>query len=175
MKVLLDTHVLIWSQEDPANLGRRMRRLLVDPASELLISAASTLELARLARTRPVMMQLHINVDRAAHSHLLPFGPLAMFAPAPPTMATRDAAERKDAAARAALTERVLAAATPSDEGDAQRAVLWHDATRISTYCSLGRDAAAEQAFAGTRSLFPVTAAPAHSARACETFAPAAR
>lgn len=49
MKVLLDTHVWIWSQEQPDELGEKTRRLLVDSSTEILVSAISTLEIARMA------------------------------------------------------------------------------------------------------------------------------
>jgi PIN domain nuclease of toxin-antitoxin system len=48
VKYLLDTHVWIWSQEDPARLGATTRRLLLDSAQEHFISAISTFEIARL-------------------------------------------------------------------------------------------------------------------------------
>ncbi len=48
MKYLLDTHVWIWSQEDPNRLGARTRRLLLDSAQQHFVSAISTLEIARL-------------------------------------------------------------------------------------------------------------------------------
>ena len=62
MKLLLDTHVVIWSQEVPANLGRKTRRLLVDPANELLISAASTLEIARLVANGQIVMKVGLDI-----------------------------------------------------------------------------------------------------------------
>ena len=62
MRVLLDTHVLIWSQEAPANLGRKMRRLLVDPANELLVSAASTLEISRLVAMGHVLTKVELDI-----------------------------------------------------------------------------------------------------------------
>lgn len=48
MKYLLDTHVWIWSQEDPSRLGAATRRLLLDSEHQHFISAISTLEIARL-------------------------------------------------------------------------------------------------------------------------------
>lgn len=47
--VLLDTHILVWSQEQPARLGKKTQRLLLDPSHSLLVSAISALEIARLA------------------------------------------------------------------------------------------------------------------------------
>ncbi len=48
MSLLLDTHVWIWSQEAPRELGSRARELLVDPQQALYVSPISTLEIARL-------------------------------------------------------------------------------------------------------------------------------
>jgi PIN domain nuclease of toxin-antitoxin system len=48
VKYLLDTHVWIWSQEDPKRLGGNSRRLLLDSAQEHFVSAISALEIARL-------------------------------------------------------------------------------------------------------------------------------
>ena len=48
MKYLLDTHVWVWSQEDPRRLGENARRLLLDSEHEHFVSAISTLEIARL-------------------------------------------------------------------------------------------------------------------------------
>ena len=48
MKYLLDTHVWIWSQEDPDRLGNKTRRELANLGNERAISPISTLEIARL-------------------------------------------------------------------------------------------------------------------------------
>ena len=44
MKVLLDTHVLLWAAGQPALLSQEARDLLDDPANELLFSAANLWE-----------------------------------------------------------------------------------------------------------------------------------
>lgn len=49
MSLLLDTHVWIWSQETPEELGERTRELLIDSGQALYLSPVSTLEIARLA------------------------------------------------------------------------------------------------------------------------------
>ncbi|HKL22759.1 MAG TPA: type II toxin-antitoxin system VapC family toxin [Tichowtungia sp.] len=48
MKLLLDTHVWIWSQEVPERLGPTATEFLTDLGNDLLISPISTLEIARL-------------------------------------------------------------------------------------------------------------------------------
>ena len=49
MRLLLDTHVWIWSQEAVDRLGTETTRALVDPETSLFVSTVSTLEIARLA------------------------------------------------------------------------------------------------------------------------------
>jgi PIN domain nuclease of toxin-antitoxin system len=46
MKILLDTHLLLWAAGEPRRLSRQTRALLDDPAHELLFSAASLWEVA---------------------------------------------------------------------------------------------------------------------------------
>ncbi len=48
MRVLLDTHVWIWTQEQPERLGPRTRRFLVGEGHENWVCPISTLEIARL-------------------------------------------------------------------------------------------------------------------------------
>ena len=48
MSYLLDTHIWIWSQENPEELGQKSRRELADIARDRFVSAISTLEIARL-------------------------------------------------------------------------------------------------------------------------------
>lgn len=50
MKILLDTHVWIWSQECPDELGAQALMYLKDQQNSLFISTVSTLEIARLAQ-----------------------------------------------------------------------------------------------------------------------------
>ena len=53
MKLLLDTHLLIWAMGEPARLGPALRELLEDPRHTLCFSVASLWELvikASLAR-----------------------------------------------------------------------------------------------------------------------------
>ena len=49
MRVLLDTHVWIWSQESPERLGEVARDAVGDERNELFVSPVSALEIARLA------------------------------------------------------------------------------------------------------------------------------
>lgn len=46
MKLLLDTHLLLWAAGDPDRLSHAARALIEDPANELIFSAASLWEIA---------------------------------------------------------------------------------------------------------------------------------
>ena len=48
MKLLLDTHVLVWAESLDQRLGPETRALLLDPSHTLLVSPITTLELSRL-------------------------------------------------------------------------------------------------------------------------------
>ena len=46
MRVLLDTHVFLWWNEDSPKLSKRALRILADPANSLVLSVASAWEIA---------------------------------------------------------------------------------------------------------------------------------
>lgn len=46
MKLLLDTHLLLWTASAPERLGRRARKLIEDDDNEPMFSAASLWEIA---------------------------------------------------------------------------------------------------------------------------------
>jgi PIN domain nuclease of toxin-antitoxin system len=46
MKLLLDTHLLLWAAGEPGRLPAAARALIRDPANELIFSAASLWEIA---------------------------------------------------------------------------------------------------------------------------------
>lgn len=46
MKLLLDTHLLLWAAGEPTRLSRKARGLLADPENELLFSVASLWEIS---------------------------------------------------------------------------------------------------------------------------------
>jgi PIN domain nuclease of toxin-antitoxin system len=52
MRLLLDTHVLLWALGDPTRLDQATRNLLEDTANEVLFSAASIWEIAIKAGLR---------------------------------------------------------------------------------------------------------------------------
>ena len=49
VKVLLDTHIWLWSHIEPDRLGKRLARTLEDPATELWLSPISVWEFLVLA------------------------------------------------------------------------------------------------------------------------------
>jgi PIN domain nuclease of toxin-antitoxin system len=54
MRLLLDTHVLLWALGAPQRLSAVTRKLIEDPANEVLFSAASIWEIAiKASRGRP--------------------------------------------------------------------------------------------------------------------------
>lgn len=63
MKVLLDTHVLLWAVGAPQRLSRRARELIMDESTELEVSAASAWEVAtkhrlgKLPQAEPLLAQ----------------------------------------------------------------------------------------------------------------------
>ena len=48
MRILLDTHVWLWSQEAQEQFGPEARSMILDENNELFISSISSLEIARL-------------------------------------------------------------------------------------------------------------------------------
>lgn len=62
MSYLLDTHVWIWTQEQPETIGAKTRALLETTSDDLCVSAVSSLEIARLVSGR--LLELQGNLDR---------------------------------------------------------------------------------------------------------------
>ena len=57
MRLLLDTHIWLWSLLDPSRLGRRTAAALDDPGNELWLSPISIWETLMLAERRRVVLQ----------------------------------------------------------------------------------------------------------------------
>lgn len=57
MKLLLDTHVWVWSQESPERLGPKTTSLVQSPSNIILVSTISTLELAQLLYKSRISMR----------------------------------------------------------------------------------------------------------------------
>ena len=56
MKLLLDTHIWLWSTLEPQRLARRVEKALADPTNELWISPVSVAELIVLVRKRSLKL-----------------------------------------------------------------------------------------------------------------------
>ena len=54
MKLLLDTHIWLWSKSDPSRLGRRAAEALSTSANELWLSPVSIWEVLTLAQKRRI-------------------------------------------------------------------------------------------------------------------------
>ena len=65
MKLLLDTHIWLWSLANPGRLSRHVRNSLLDPANELWLSPVSTWE-ALLLHSRG-RIRLHENLREWLH------------------------------------------------------------------------------------------------------------
>jgi PIN domain nuclease of toxin-antitoxin system len=57
MRLLLDTHVWIWSAQQTSELGPQTQQLLEDGRNELFVSPISTLEIARLCLIGRISLQ----------------------------------------------------------------------------------------------------------------------
>jgi PIN domain nuclease of toxin-antitoxin system len=55
MRLLLDTHIWLWSRMQPERLGRRLARILEDPAHELWLSPLSLWEAQLLAEKGKIL------------------------------------------------------------------------------------------------------------------------
>ena len=77
MRLLLDTHVLLWAWRDPARLSTTARELIEDASVELLVSASSAWEIATKHRlgtlpdAAPIVLSYERNLDQLG-AHELP-------------------------------------------------------------------------------------------------------
>ena len=58
MKLLLDTHVWIWSHLAPSELGNRAKRALLDPSNELWLSPISVWEFLVLVEKKRIQLKM---------------------------------------------------------------------------------------------------------------------
>lgn len=71
MKLLLDTHIWLWSLQNPASLGKRVRQELRNPSNELWLSPISTWEALTLNAKGKI--QLPKNLDEWVSLAIAPF------------------------------------------------------------------------------------------------------
>lgn len=67
MKLLLDTHALLWWLDDSVRLGRKARRLIADPETEVLVSTVSFWEIVVKVRVGKLQAELG-DIIRASES-----------------------------------------------------------------------------------------------------------
>lgn len=73
MRLLLDTHVLIWWLDDDERLGPQSRELIAEPANDVHVSVASLWEIAlkiRIGKLRADMTAIERRVGREAFVRL---------------------------------------------------------------------------------------------------------
>lgn len=67
MRVLLDTHTLLWWLDGDRRLSRKARAAIEDPSTTVLVSAASAWEITTKARIGKLPGALEVAADVAAH------------------------------------------------------------------------------------------------------------
>jgi PIN domain nuclease of toxin-antitoxin system len=118
MRLLLDTHVLLWAVLEPHKLSPQLRETLEDSRHELLVSAASAWEIAtkwrlgKLPHAASVVHNYHQAIHGLAATELAISGEAALRAGLWP-VDHRDPFDRI-LAAQAALQELVLATTDPA-------------------------------------------------------------
>lgn len=136
--------------------GARAEALHHHPELAELIEAplragvASPIEqLDALVRRRPVMVELHPNVDPALAERLVPTGSFAAYMPRAPArlLAAAEHRERR----RAAILESRMHSGSPADAARANLALLWREYLLAEHYCRRGRREAAALALARAR------------------------
>jgi PIN domain nuclease of toxin-antitoxin system len=76
VRLLLDTHALIWALLGSGELTDRVRRMLGDPSNEIYVSAASAWEIAvkhrigKLPEARDVVLHLAAHIRKARFASL---------------------------------------------------------------------------------------------------------
>lgn len=78
MRLLLDTHALLWWLDGDRRLPARIRALVGDPANEVLVSAASVWEIATKARLGRLPRAVDVAADVPACIESQGFVPLAI-------------------------------------------------------------------------------------------------
>ena len=63
MKLLLDTHALVWWLEDNASLSRRADSAIRDPANEVFVSPVSAFEIAQKHRLGKLPSAMRLATD----------------------------------------------------------------------------------------------------------------
>ena len=150
---ILDRSFLTYpGARDEALYHHRELAALID--APLRAGAPSPVEqLDALARRRPVMAELHPNVDPALGARLVPTGAFAAYMPGVPArlLAAAEHRERR----RAAILESRMQTPSSADAERASLALLWRDFLLADHYCRRGRREAAALAIERARERAP--------------------
>jgi PIN domain nuclease of toxin-antitoxin system len=76
MRLLLDTHIWLWSVSSPDRLSPKVRRALEKPGHELWLSAISTWELVLLLQKKRLSIEGHLEAWLPKAQHALREAPL---------------------------------------------------------------------------------------------------
>ena len=78
MRILIDTHVLLWADLDPERLSAKARSLLASFSSEVLVSAASAWEIATKVRIGKLPEATLFSAELPQRLSMLGFQPLTV-------------------------------------------------------------------------------------------------
>ena len=78
MRVLLDTHALLWADLEPERLSRRARSVLESISSEVMVSAASAWEIATKVRIGKLPQAVQLSAELPQRIRDLGFHPIAV-------------------------------------------------------------------------------------------------
>jgi PIN domain nuclease of toxin-antitoxin system len=78
LRVLLDTHVLLWADAEPGRLSARARSLVESFSTEVFVSAASAWEIATKVRIGKLPQAAAFSAEMARRVEMLGFIPLAV-------------------------------------------------------------------------------------------------
>ena len=78
MRVLLDTHALLWSDTEVGRLSAKVRALLESFSSEVFVSAASAWEIATKVRIGKLPQAAAFSAEMPKRIEMLGFQPLAV-------------------------------------------------------------------------------------------------
>jgi PIN domain nuclease of toxin-antitoxin system len=71
LKLLLDTHIWLWSKSDPGRLGKRVAEALASAANELWLSPVSVWEVLTLAQKRRIGIEDPLGWVESAASQMI--------------------------------------------------------------------------------------------------------
>jgi PIN domain nuclease of toxin-antitoxin system len=78
LRVLIDTHVLLWADAEPGRLSARARSLVESFSTEVFVSAASAWEIATKVLIGKLPQAAAFSAEMARRLEMLGFSPLAV-------------------------------------------------------------------------------------------------